>query len=143
MIKNILMRRGMLTSAAFLPLIALGAAASAHGVASTGEAQGSNVADAASEPTPDNAAVPESGDIVVTATRQATSIGRVPISLSAYSQQTLDVKGVKSIQDVIRFTPGVTFSLLDNKIAIRGISSDAGAGTTGIYIDDMSIGAGS
>ncbi|MCJ2185827.1 TonB-dependent receptor [Novosphingobium beihaiensis] len=80
-----------------------------------------------------------SGDIVVTATRQSTAISRVPISISAFDQEAMDTKGVKSIADAVRFTPGVTFNSSDNSITIRGISSGAGSGTTGIYIDDTPI----
>ncbi|WP_395672845.1 TonB-dependent receptor plug domain-containing protein, partial [Phenylobacterium sp.] len=79
------------------------------------------------------------GEIVVTATRQAQVLSRVPVSVSAYTQETMDKKGVKSIDDVARFTPGVRFDAADNSISIRGISSGAGAGTTGIYIDDTPI----
>ena len=78
-------------------------------------------------------------DIVVTATRRASTISRVPLSVSAYSQQTLDQKGARTIEDVVRFTPGVSFDPTTNNISIRGISSEAGAGTTGIYIDDTPV----
>ena len=81
----------------------------------------------------------EPGEIVVTATRQSQAISKVPLSVSAYSQQTMDLKGMRSFADVARFTPGVTFDQGSNNISIRGISSDAGAGTTGIYIDDTPI----
>ena len=79
------------------------------------------------------------GDIVVTATRQRQLLSQVPISLSAFSQKTLDVKGIKTFADVTKFTPGVQFDPVGNQISIRGISSTAGAGTTGIYIDDTPI----
>ena len=82
---------------------------------------------------------PDNSEIVVTATRQSEAISKVPISISAFSQKTLDAKGVKSFADVARFTPGVRFDEGSNNISIRGISSDAGAGTTGIYIDDTPI----
>lgn len=78
-------------------------------------------------------------EIVVTATRQSEVISKVPISISAFSQETLDNKGIKSFTDIARFTPGVRFDEGSNNISIRGISSDAGAGTTGIYIDDTPI----
>ena len=78
-------------------------------------------------------------EIVVTATRQAQVLSKVPVSVSAYTQETMDQKGVKSFEDVARFTPGVRFAAGDNSISIRGISSGAGAGTTGIYIDDTPI----
>ena len=80
-----------------------------------------------------------SGEIVVTATRQAQLISRVPISVSAFSQQNMDLKGMKSFNEVARFTPGVQFDPTGNQISIRGISSGAGSGTTGIYIDDTPI----
>ncbi len=42
--------------------------------------------------------------------------------------------------DIARFTPGVSIdNSATNAISIRGISSSAGAGTTGIYIDDTPI----
>lgn len=78
-------------------------------------------------------------EIVVTATRQAQVLSRVPLSVSAYTQETMDKKGVKSFEDVARFTPGVRFDAGDNSISIRGISSGAGSGTTGVYIDDTPI----
>jgi outer membrane receptor protein involved in Fe transport len=79
------------------------------------------------------------GEIVVTATRQDQLLSKVPVSISAFSQKTLDLKGAKTIADVVRFTPGIQFDDASNQISIRGISSDAGAGTTGIYIDDTPL----
>ncbi len=79
-------------------------------------------------------------EIVVTATRREESISRVPISVTAFSQEMIDQKGVKDFQDVVRFTPGVSIDTSGtNAISIRGISSSGGAGTTGIYIDDTPI----
>jgi iron complex outermembrane recepter protein len=79
-------------------------------------------------------------EIVVTATRHEESLSKVPISVTALSQETLDLKGIKDFQDIVRFTPGVTIdSSGTNAISIRGISSSGGAGTTGIYIDDTPI----
>jgi outer membrane receptor protein involved in Fe transport len=90
------------------------------------------MAQAAMQPT-------DPGDIVVTATRRAAPLQRVPISVSAYDQKTMDVKGVRDIADLARYTPGVTFDPTNNQIAIRGVVSNAGAGATGIYIDDTPI----
>ncbi len=79
-------------------------------------------------------------EIVVTATRRDESMSKVPISVTALTEQSIDIRGIKDIQDVARFTPGVN---IDNSgtsnIAIRGIASSGGAGTTGIYIDDTPI----
>jgi iron complex outermembrane recepter protein len=79
-------------------------------------------------------------EIVVTATRRSELLSKVPISVSAFSQQALDLRGAKDFMDVVRFTPGVTLDANGtNNISIRGISSSAGSGTTGIYIDDTPI----
>jgi iron complex outermembrane receptor protein len=79
-------------------------------------------------------------EIVVTATRREENISRVPISITAFSQDMLDQKGIKDFGDVARFTPGVAFDAgQTNQISIRGISSTGGSGTTGIYIDDVPI----
>jgi iron complex outermembrane receptor protein len=87
----------------------------------------------------DEAAGPLS-EIVVTATRHEESLSKVPISVTAMTQEALDVRGVKDFQDVARFTPGVGIDNSGtNNISIRGIASTGGAGTTGIYLDDTPI----
>jgi len=83
-------------------------------------------------------------EIVVTAQRRAERLQDVPISVSAYSQQSLDNQGVRDIEAIARLTPGVVFthgqfSSESSNIAIRGIDSNAGAATTGIYIDDTPV----
>ena len=89
-------------------------------------------------------------EVTVTATRREQREQDVPISLTAFTQQSLDVLGAKGIDDVMRMTPGVTFvrngtsgtSAYNDEgsdINIRGIDSTAGASTTGIYIDDTPI----
>jgi outer membrane receptor protein involved in Fe transport len=79
-------------------------------------------------------------EITVTATRREENIDKVPVSVTAFSQEMIDQKGIKDFQDVVRFTPGVSIDTSGtNAISIRGISSSGGAGTTGIYIDDTPI----
>ena len=80
-----------------------------------------------------------SGDIVITATRKSEALSKVPISVTAFGNAKLEVLGIKSFAEVQRFTPGVQFDSERKDIAIRGISSQAGTGTTGIYIDDTPI----
>src|ERR1700728_583467 len=79
-------------------------------------------------------------EIVVTSTRREENLSKVPISVTALTQDDMDTKGIKDIVDVVRFTPGIAIDNSGtNNIAIRGISSTGGAGTTGIYIDDTPI----
>jgi iron complex outermembrane receptor protein len=89
----------------------------------------------------DESAPGQLSEITVTATRQAQSINKVPISISAYSEAQLDTKGIKNISDIATFTPGINFTQgnINNSISIRGIASTAGSATTGIYIDDTPI----
>ncbi len=79
-------------------------------------------------------------EIVVTATRREESLSKVPISITALTQDALDQKGIRDFSEMVRFTPGVNIDQTGtNAISIRGISSSGGAGTTGIYIDDTPI----
>jgi len=123
--------RGIQVSAR-IAAAALCALVAAHGLRTARAADAPAAADASGPP--------EIAEITVTATRHEESISRVPISISAFTQETMDQKGVKDISDLVRFTPGVSIDQTGtNAISIRGISSSGGAGTTGIYIDDTPI----
>ncbi|HEX4504211.1 MAG TPA: TonB-dependent receptor [Alphaproteobacteria bacterium] len=78
-------------------------------------------------------------EITVTATRRSESLSKVSESVSAFGQAKMEVLNVKSFADLAKFTPGVDFDPDSNAISIRGIKSDAGSATTGIYIDDTPI----
>ncbi len=89
------------------------------------------------------AEAPQTGgldEIVVTATRHEEALSKVPVSVTAMTAEGLDLRGIKDIEDIARFTPGIH---VDNSgtanISIRGIASSGGAGTTGIYVDDTPI----
>src|SRR3984885_6096300 len=96
---------------------------------------------AAAAPAPAEAVgIAEIPEITVTATRREESLSKVPISISAFTQETMDQKGVKDISDLVRYTPGVSIDQTGtNAISTRGFSSSGGAGPTGIYIDDTPI----
>lgn len=89
-------------------------------------------------------------EVVVTATRREERLQDVPISASAFTRERLDAQGLRSIDDLTRFTPGVTFERSgtgstgnfndeDSDINIRGVDSSAGASTVGVYVDDTPI----
>ena len=87
-------------------------------------------------------------EIIVTATRRQERLEDVPISITAFSQEKLDQQGLRSIDDLTRLSPGITFvrngtsnnyNDEGSDINIRGIDSSAGASTTGIYINDTPI----
>src|ERR1700752_2733181 len=95
----------------------------------------------AAQPTTEQAAAPSAlQEVVVTATRREENLSKVPISVTALTQEALDDRGIKDFSEVARFTPGVNFDNSGtNNISIRGISGTGGAGTTGIYLDDTPI----
>jgi len=83
-------------------------------------------------------------EVVVTATKQSRELSKVPISISAYTQAAMDDRGIRSIGDIVAQTPGLDLrdqgtNGVGDRIAIRGIDSNTGAGTTGVYIDDTPI----
>ncbi|MDP9064571.1 MAG: TonB-dependent receptor, partial [Pseudomonadota bacterium] len=94
----------------------------------------------ADTPAADSTATGPLQEIVVTATRHEEALSKVPLSVTALTQDAMDVRGIKDIADVARFTPGVNIDNSGtNNISIRGIASTGGAGTTGIYLDDTPI----
>jgi outer membrane receptor protein involved in Fe transport len=119
-------------------LVAAFAAGAGHGVlAQTAPADAPAPAPAADAAPVDLGTLQE---IVITATRHQEVMSKVPVSVSAFSQETLDLKGVKDFSDIAKYTPGVNIDANgSNNISIRGISSSGGSGTTGIYIDDTPI----
>ena len=89
-------------------------------------------------------------EIVVTAERRSERLMDVPMSVTAFGQEKLDQEGLRSVDDLTRVSPGVTFlrngtsasgnyNDEDSDLSIRGIDSAAGASTTGIYVDDTPI----
>jgi iron complex outermembrane recepter protein len=86
--------------------------------------------------------------VIVTATRREESIRDVPISISAFGEEQMEVQGIRSVDDIARLAPGIQFSRsgfgtdLGSTISIRGVSSAAGQATTGVYIDDTPVQVG-
>ena len=85
-------------------------------------------------------------EIVVTATRRSEEESKVPISIVALDQAALSTSGIKSISDVANYVPGIQFDTsagfgpnTNTNIAIRGVNSNIGTSTTGIYLDDVPI----
>jgi iron complex outermembrane recepter protein len=83
-------------------------------------------------------------EVVVTATRRAETISKVPMTVQAVTSAQMDDLGLNTASDVFREAPGVTFAPSHGQwgagtISIRGISASSGAATTGIYIDDTPI----
>jgi outer membrane receptor protein involved in Fe transport len=122
-------------SAIGLAAIGLGAsgAALAQNTAATSENPATSAADAEAA----------SGDIVVTAQRRAERLQDVPLAVTALGGADLKEQGARDIQDIARTVPGLVFAPgafgKGGTPIIRGIASQVGAATVGVYIDDTPI----
>jgi iron complex outermembrane receptor protein len=107
-----------------------------------GYAAAAEVAAAAAAPASDAQATTIQ-EVIVTSEKRSENIMKVPLSVTAVTEQQLDQQGIKSVSDLIRTVPGV--SLLGGgstgavRVSIRGISSGAGSATTGIYLNETPI----
>jgi iron complex outermembrane receptor protein len=84
-------------------------------------------------------------DVIVTATRREQNVQSVPISINAFSQEELSQGSIKSIDDIAQLTPGLQFAVPNGfssaftTISIRGLNTNTGPPTVGLYLDDTVI----
>jgi iron complex outermembrane recepter protein len=99
--------------------------------------------DAAEGPPANTGATVE--EIVVTAQRREEKLSRTPISITAFSQKTMDDLHVENFSDLATVTPGLVIPPSgghdqdDSDVAIRGIFSGGNAPTTQFYIDETPV----
>ncbi len=128
--------RGRLQAASLLALA--GAAASA-------QAQ-----DAAAAPAPAPAAsaaasTPQVQDVIVTAQRRQSVLGKTPLSVGVLDQHAIETHGTAQLSDLVGVVPGVTvpngFSNQPQAVGIRGVGVSVAAMSqaVGIYIDDVPL----
>jgi outer membrane receptor protein involved in Fe transport len=123
----------------FVSTALTGALSLAFGQAALAQTEGSTAAarNAAADATADLLA-----DVVVTATRQADTVSRVPLSITAVSQQALDRQGIQNVGDLSRLVPSLNTTSTGgvSQFTIRGITAGgSGAATTGVYLDDTPL----
>src|SRR3984957_14241866 len=84
-------------------------------------------------------------EVIVTATRRAESVQNVPISLDAFGADQLALGDIKGIADIAALTPGLQFAVPNGfsaaftTISIRGLNTNTGPPTVGLYLDDTVI----
>ncbi len=98
-----------------------------------------NAGTAGSTPAPTNGLE----EIVVTAQKRSENLKSVPAAISVLSGSTLKESHIEDFEDITRAIPGVSFGAggapnLDN-IEVRGVSSNSGSATVGVYLDEVSI----
>jgi len=117
-------RRGVLSLAPLLVLAPL--AARAADAAATDASAGSAVS-----------------EVIVTAQKRVEKLQAVPISVTALSGSAVATEHIHTFDDLSRVAPAVAFdsnaTFGTTNISIRGVSSQAGSATVGLYIDDVSI----
>ncbi len=99
-----------------------------------------------------DAAAVNPGEIIVTATRRNESLQKVPLTIQAFTGDTLAQLNVKNFNDLIKYTPNVTFGNNGpgaGAIFLRGLSTgfagSQSAATTSyfpnvaLYLDDQSM----
>ena len=83
-------------------------------------------------------------EVVVTARKREETLADVPISVTAFSEQTLDRLNIRSFDDYATQTPNLSFSYGTAELSFAGTRSPAirgvsGEGTVGVYIDDTPV----
>jgi iron complex outermembrane receptor protein len=85
-------------------------------------------------------------EIVVTARRRAESLQEVPLSINAFSSETISEAGISDMSGIAAFTPGFDFAQAfgrqDFRPAIRGQSTIQGGANAGLFIDGFFVGEG-
>ena len=121
-----------------LPAIALLLAGAAHPALQAQEATDRPRAPIAA---PDDSTELET--IVVTAQKRSENIIDVPYSISAVSGALLEQQHIVNVEDLTMATAGVSFGAGANPgmdtVTIRGVSSQGGGATVGLYLDDAPI----
>ncbi|MGH7009238.1 MAG: TonB-dependent receptor [Caulobacteraceae bacterium] len=61
------------------------------------------------------------GELIVTAQRRAQNIQTVPVAVTALSAQRRALVGIQTVQDLTDYTPGLSYSPIDDRPYIRGV----------------------
>lgn len=137
-------------------LMSCAVAAVVSGAAHAAQPAPSTVADAPAAVQPETQAAGDAqtplGEIIVTATRRNESLQKVPLTIQAFTGDTLRQLNVSNFNDLIKFTPNVTFGNNGpgaGAIFLRGLSTGfAGTQSTAtigyfpnvaLYLDDQSM----
>jgi len=82
-------------------------------------------------------------EIIVTARKRAENLQDIPLTITAFTAESIERQNIKSAQDVIKFTPGLNydkgFAPQDTRISIRGLPVVRGKPPVGILLDGIDI----
>ncbi len=81
--------------------------------------------------------------VLVTSQKRIEDVRKVPLSVTAISGESLKDNQIVDFADLTRNLPNVSFNSQGGAglatIEIRGVSSQAGSATVGVYLDDVSL----
>lgn len=92
------------------------------------------------------------GEIIVTATRRASSVQDIPLNIAAVGEEQIEEQGLTELSDLLPFVPGI--NIVDrggrqgNPVIVRGLNVDAigsgdgnnnGGGTVATYIGEIPV----
>ncbi|WGL16834.1 TonB-dependent receptor [Microbulbifer bruguierae] len=82
-------------------------------------------------------------EVVVTARKREETLDTVPVAIDVLGSQALMEKGISTLDDVARYTPGLNFQTglmpNDTRISLRGFSSTRGRSNVAILVDGIDI----
>jgi iron complex outermembrane receptor protein len=92
-------------------------------------------------------------EIVVTARKREESLNEAPLSIQAFSSAALEEKGLSSLQDISKFTPGLNFSpqgtqlpgRYNSAVRFRGMFAEAARATqqlASVFVDGVFVTSG-
>ena len=61
-------------------------------------------------------------ELVITAEKREQKLQDVPVSVSAFTAAKRDLIGIDSVQDIANFTPGLSYSTVNDRLSLRGVS---------------------
>jgi outer membrane receptor protein involved in Fe transport len=82
-------------------------------------------------------------EITVTARKRTESLQEVPLTVTAFTAETIQRQGIRSVQDVAKLTPGLSwdkgFAPQDTRPNIRGLPTTRGRPPIGILLDGIDM----
>ncbi|MEJ2139184.1 MAG: TonB-dependent receptor [Gammaproteobacteria bacterium] len=82
-------------------------------------------------------------EIVITARKREENLQEVPLSVTAIAAEQIERLGIRELQDITRYTPGVNldsgFGLNDQRLVIRGLSPSRGRPNSAILVDGIDL----
>ena len=88
-------------------------------------------------------AAAELEEVTVTARKRVESLQEVPITVTAFTAEAIERRGIRNVQDVAKLTPGLSFDKgfapQDTRPNIRGLPTTRGRTPIGILLDGVDI----